>query len=72
MTTVRPNRLSKCSLISDKEMKTQGRDTHQEMVTIVDDVEIKITKLYDNKAVHIVSTYASVNQTKEVQRWDNK
>ena len=39
--TVRQNRLRKCSLMSDKKMKR-----YQEMVIIVDDVEIRITKWY--------------------------
>ena len=49
--TVRPNILRKCCLMSYKAMKTQGRGTHQETVTIVDDVEIRITKRYANKDV---------------------
>ena len=30
---------------------------------------IIITQLYDNEAVHLLSTYAGVVPTKEVQRW---
>ena len=70
--TVSPHRLRKCSLLSDKEMKTPGRGTQQPIVTIVDDVEIRITKWYDNKTVHLLSTFASANPTKEIQCWDKK
>ena len=62
----------KRSLLSDKKMETQGRGTHQERVTILDYVGIRITKWYDNKDVHLISTYARANPTKEVQRWDMK
>jgi hypothetical protein len=40
--TVRPNRLPGCSLISDKEMKRQGRGTVEERVTSVEGVKTEI------------------------------
>ena len=68
--TVRPNRLGKCSVMPDEVMKTQA--THQEMVTMVGDAEIRITKWFDYKDVHLLCTYASTHLTKEVHRWDIK
>ena len=60
ISTVRANRLKGCVLKSDKDMKKIGRGTHQELLlTVVDDVEVRFVKWYDNKPVHVLSTYAS-------------
>jgi len=65
--TVRPNRLPGCSFISDKEMKRQGRGTVEEKVTSVEGVEIIALKWYDNKPVHLVSSFVSAYPTSTVQ-----
>ena len=72
LSTVRANRLKGCVLKSDKEMKKIGRGTHQELHTVVDDVEVRVVKWYDNKPVHILSTYASAQPILQVERWDRK
>ena len=46
--------------MSHKEIQTQCRGTHLEMVSIQEDAEIRITKWY-NKAIHLLSMYASAN-----------
>ena len=70
--TVRPNRLPGRSFISDKEMKRHGRGTVEEKVTIVEGVEIIALKWYDNKPVHLVSSFVGAYPTSTVQRWDRK
>jgi len=70
--TVRPNRLPGCSFINDKEMKRQGRGTVEEKVSSVEGVEIIALKWYDNKPVHLVSSFAGAYPTSTVQRWDRK
>ena len=72
LSTVRANRLKGCVLKSDKEMKKIGRGTHQELHTVVDDVEVRVVKWYYNKPVHILSTYASAHPISQVERWDKK
>ena len=71
-TTDKPNRLPGCSFISDKEMKRQGRGTVEEKVTSVEGVEMIELKWYDNKPVHLVSSFAGAYPTSTVQRWDKK
>ena len=64
--TVRANRLKGCKLLTDNELKAQGRGTHKEMIAEHDGVDLRVTKWYDNKAVHLLSTYASACPTTEV------
>ena len=69
---VRPSRLPACSFIRDKEMKRQGRGTVEEKVTSVEGVEMIVLKCYDNKPVHLVSSFAGAYPTSTAQRWDRK
>jgi hypothetical protein len=66
--TLRPNRLPECSFISDTEMERQGRGTVEEKVTSVEGVEIIALKWYENKPVHLVSSFADAYPTSVVQR----
>jgi hypothetical protein len=70
--TVGPNRLPGCSFISDKEKKRQGRRTVEEKVTSVEGVEVIALKCYDNKPVHLVSSFEGACPTSTVQRWTEK
>ena len=69
LSTVRSNRLKGAQLQSDKEMKKK-RGTFQELCSQVHDVELRVVKWYDNKPVHLLTTYASAQPTSEVERWD--
>ena len=42
------------------------------MVTEHDGVKLQVTKWYDNKAAHLLSTYASACPTTDVEWWDKK
>ena len=66
LSTLHENRLIGCVLKSDKEMKKIGKGTHQELHTVEDDVEVRVMKWYDNKPVHILSTYASAQPISQV------
>jgi hypothetical protein len=53
-------------------MKRQGRKTVEEKVTSVEGVEIIALTWYDNKPVHLVSSFAGAYPTSTVRRWDRK
>ncbi|XP_035742493.1 piggyBac transposable element-derived protein 3-like [Vespa mandarinia] len=58
--TVRSNRLKNCEFSSDKVMKTKGRGSYEILSTSIDRVTINAIKWYDNKAVHLMSTFCEV------------
>lgn len=49
-------------------MEKKGRGTHQEKSGLVDNVEVRAVKWMDNKAVTLLSTFASA----ECKRYDKK
>nr|XP_033947791.1 piggyBac transposable element-derived protein 2-like [Pseudochaenichthys georgianus] len=53
-------------------MKKKGRGTFEEKATSYDGVQLRAVKWHDNRAVHLLSTFASANPTISVQRWDKK
>lgn len=70
--TVRSNRLEGCSFTSDKEMKKIGRGTVEEKKANVEGVELLAIKWYDNKPVHLLSSFVGAYPTTQVKRWDSK
>ena len=70
--TVRSNRLPGCSLPSDKVMRRQGRGTHCLQTATIDGVELRATKWFDNRGVVLLSTFAAVEPTKVIERFDRK
>ena len=42
------------------------------MIAKQDGVELRVTRWYDNKAVHLLSTYASACPTTDVERSDKR
>ena len=53
-------------------MKKKGRGAFEEKETKHDGVQLKAVKWYDNRAVTLLSTYASANPTVSVRRWNRK
>ena len=70
--TVRPNRLPGCNFSSDKAMKQQGRGALEEKIANVEDIRVLAIKWYDNKPVHLLSSFAGAYPTSAVRRWDKK
>ena len=70
--TVRSNRLYNCKLSDDKSMKKKGRGSTEIWVSSVDNVELRAVKWFDNSGVTLLSTYESVEPTKNVGRFDKK
>lgn len=70
--TVRSNRLKNCEFSSDKIMKTKGRGSSEILSASIERVTINAVKWYDNKAVHLMSTFCDVESIDIVKRWDKK
>jgi hypothetical protein len=70
--TVLPNRLPYCHFSDDKNMKKQGRGTVEEKHATVDGIRQTALKWYDNKPVHLLSTFVGSEPTSLVKRWDKK
>ena len=70
--TVKSNRLYNCKLSDDKSIKKNGRGSTEIWVSSVDNVELRAVKWFDNSGVTLLSTYESVEPTKNVGRFDKK
>ena len=65
--TVRSNRLEKCPLKTEKELRKEGRGAMDFMLS---DDGILIVKWYDNKEVTVASNSYGVQPVNTVKRWD--
>ena len=70
--TVRSNRLPNNKLTSDAVMKRKDRGSMEIWTVSVDNVELRVVKWNDNRAVTLLSTYEVINPTTELLRWDRK
>ncbi|XP_050502828.1 piggyBac transposable element-derived protein 2-like [Diabrotica virgifera virgifera] len=68
--TVRPNRLKGCNFSTDKDMKKKGRGSFEELVYKKEGITLRAVKWYDNKPVHLLSSFVGTYPTSQVQRWD--
>jgi hypothetical protein len=70
--TVRPNRLQKPPLISDRELKKKGKGAYD--CCLSEENNVVIVKWADNKIVHVASTFVGVGEEplKMVSRWNKK
>lgn len=65
--TVRRNRLAGCTLQTDMSLKKSGRGSYDFRVETNEN--IILCKWFDNKAVHLISTYISQEPVEFVKRW---
>ncbi|MCI4395549.1 hypothetical protein PGIGA_G00181870 [Pangasianodon gigas] len=72
LSTVRTNRLAGCCLPTDQDIKRKGRGAFEERETIYNRVTLRAVKWHDNRAVTLLSTFASANPASTVMRWDKK
>uniref|UniRef100_A0A3Q1EXC1 PiggyBac transposable element-derived protein 2-like n=1 Tax=Acanthochromis polyacanthus TaxID=80966 RepID=A0A3Q1EXC1_9TELE len=70
--TVRENCLRGCTFSADAEMKKKGRGTFEEQEAVVDGVEVRAVKWFDNRGVIVASTFASAQPVSSVERWDKR
>lgn len=68
--TIRQNRLSGCSLKSEKELQKAGRGGYDYRTDVLNNV--LILKWYDNKSVHVISSYMGVTPIEKAKRWSSK
>lgn len=67
--TFRLNRIP-INFESDKCLKAQGRGSSDHKVN--EDGDVIAVKWFDNRSVHLISTYAGVDESKQIQRYDRK
>ncbi|XP_065583822.1 piggyBac transposable element-derived protein 3-like [Artemia franciscana] len=70
LVTVRANRLKGCALESDSKLKARGRGSYDWRVETQSNAIV--VKWYDNKPVHLISTYAALDPEDTCRRWDGK
>ena len=70
LATVRTNRLKGCALESDSKLKARGRGSYDWRVEMQSNAIV--VKWYDNKPVHLISTYAALDPEDTCRRWDGK
>jgi hypothetical protein len=68
--TIRSNRVSGCNLKNDKIMKNKGRGSHDYLTDA--NSNIIFLKWFDNKPVHLISSYVGVEPMDMVKRWSVK
>lgn len=68
--TVRSNRIAKCRLDSDKDLKKTGRGAFSYKTDT--NSGIVVVKWFDNKCVHLTSTYCAPGADEKVKRWEQK
>ena len=68
--TIRTNRTAGCPLLSEKDLKKNGRGS----VSFKCDMNsgLAIVRWYGNKCVQVVSTYSTAESSGAVERWDPK
>ncbi|XP_057294618.1 piggyBac transposable element-derived protein 3-like [Hydractinia symbiolongicarpus] len=66
--TVRRNRIGKCPVSSEKEIKKKGSGTHEERVATIDDVDVCVVSWFDNKVVTLLSNFVGSEPTRYVKR----
>lgn len=67
--TVKRNRLPNCKLSTEKELKQRGRGSYSEQVCTVDGVDLSAIAWYDNKTVHLLSSFVGSQPLCEVKRY---
>ncbi|XP_030579753.1 piggyBac transposable element-derived protein 3-like [Archocentrus centrarchus] len=70
--TVRQNRLRDCSFSKDETLKKKGRGTFEEQQAVIDSVEVRAVKWFDNRGVIVASTFASAQPVSFTERSDRK
>lgn len=68
--TFRSNRLKGCDLKSDKDLKAAGRGSYDQKVELGSNVIA--VKWFDNKAVHLMSSYIGTEPEDKAKRYEKK
>lgn len=65
--TVRRDRLGGCNLTSDTDLKSKGRGSYDYRSD--SDKGVTVVKWFDNKAVHLVSSFCGIEPVDTCERW---
>ena len=68
--TFRMNHLAGCPLMSDKDLKKEGRGSFDYRIDM--NSTLRVVKWHDNKAVTVASTFGGVGASSTEKRWDTK
>ena len=68
--TFSTNRLNACPLSTEKDLKKQGRGSFDYSTDV--NTGLHVVNWFDNKCVHLASTFTGMKAEKTVQRWDSK
>ena len=72
--TVRHNRIPgiKFSKTQEKELMKKGRGSYEERRLVSENCDLTYIRWYDNKTVHLLSSFAKANPIHQVDRYDQK
>ena len=70
--TVQPRRISGLKCTEDKEMQKKGRGTYEEWDANVNGQRATLVKWFDNKPVHVLSTFATAQPETQKERYDRR
>lgn len=70
--TVQANRVKNLKFIGDKELKVKGRGSFEEWESFENDQRVRCLKWFDNRPVHLLSTFIGAEPTVEKTRYDRK
>ena len=68
--TIRSDRIGKCPLKDEKQLKQEGRGSYDQRVE--KESNIAIVRWFDNRSVQFISSYAGVEPVDNCQRWSQK
>lgn len=66
--TIRSDRMGKCPLLSEKDLKREGRGSFDHKTELNNG--INLVRWFDKKAINFISTYTAVEPLGTCQRWD--
>jgi len=69
ITATRSNRLLRCSIKPEKELKKEGRGSFEEKEERNDGVDMQVVRWFDNSAVTTASTYTIVQPLLSIERY---
>ena len=68
--TIHSNQVSECIFPTDVDMRKRVRGAFEEKGTSVNEVNVRIVKWYDNRAVRLASSCCDVQPLSSVEQWD--
>ncbi len=70
--TVQARSLPGLSFSSDKDLQAKGRGAFEEWITNSEGEVVTVVKWYDNRAVHLMLTFAKAESVLQKERYDRK